>query len=84
MMTKEDYMHLPKERLAEMLVERDQAIVCKPNTINVPYIHVDDTCPNTGGLCINPFHDCINCPKRHISVQYETTSTTTTETKEEK
>ena len=38
--TKEDYMRLPKERLAEMLVERDEVdeIRVAPNTSPYPYI----------------------------------------------
>lgn len=84
MMTKEDYMHLPKERLAEMLVERDQGIVNQPNTIDIPYQQIN-SCPNTGGLCTNPFHDCINCPKRgYIYGRYETTCTAKVGDKEEK
>lgn len=81
-MTKEDYMHLPKERLAEMLVERDQQIT-QP-AINVPYVQTDNTCPNTGGLCINPFYDCINCPRRTTWAQYQTTSTAKVEDRQEK
>lgn len=60
-MTKEDYMRLPKERLAELLAERDAQ-----QPIQIP------TMPQTpigvwgcdGTHCINPFHDCINCPTR--------------------
>lgn len=60
-MTKEDYMRMPKERLAELLAERD----------NEPYRLVFPN-PNNGyitpcyapnGVCNNPFHDCINCPR---------------------
>ena len=48
MMTKEDYMYLPKARLAEMLVERDNQ-VCYPQTINIPYVQVDNnSCPFGG------------------------------------
>jgi len=85
MMTKEDYMYLPKARLAEMLVERDKGIVNPSNPINIPYIQIDNTCPNTGGLCTNPFHDCINCLRRgYMGVKYETTSTAKLADKEEK
>jgi len=82
MMTKEDYMYLPKARLAEMLVERDKQTTQQP--INVPYVQIDNICPNTGGLCTNPFRDCINCPRRGYTVKYETTSTAKLEDKEEK
>ena len=82
-MTKEDYMYLPKARLAEMLVERDKQIA-QP-AINVPYVKIDNTCPNTGGLCTNIFHDCINCPKRGYTWgTYETTCTAKVEDKEKK
>lgn len=53
-MTKEDYMMLPKEKLAELLEERDRNIIALPRTYN---------CWEPGGTCINRFHDCINCPK---------------------
>lgn len=40
-LTKEDYMRLPKERLAELLVERDNEkidpIVIPPSTPSIPY-----------------------------------------------
>ena len=82
-MTKEDYMYLPKARLAEMLVERDKQITQQP--INVPYVQIDNSCPNTGGLCTNPFRDCINCPKRGYTWgTYETTSTAKIDKKKEK
>jgi hypothetical protein len=62
-MTKEDYMKLSKERLAELLVERDML------PIQIPVMPVQQ-----GGLycdgsnCVNPFHDCINCPRQFSSV----------------
>ena len=58
-MTKEDYMRLPKERLAELLVEADQRL--KPFMVapaqNLPRLQ----CCEPGGICTNPFRDCINC-----------------------
>ena len=58
MLTKEDYMKLPKERLAELLVEKENrqpmVIPAAPNQL---------PCCTPGGVCTNPFHDCINCPK---------------------
>lgn len=68
-MKKEDYMHLPKERLAEMLAERDAEF---PRMIYVPTVQLLDMCPISGGYCSNPFHDCINCPRHAIT--YQTTS----------
>ena len=62
-MNKEDYMRLPKERLAELLVERDI-----PQIAPTPYIppiiqQARPLCYEPGGICTNPFHDCINCPR---------------------
>lgn len=57
-MTKEDYMYLPKERLAEMLVERDK----QPRVS--PAIYNEWWCSITGRMCSNPFHDCVNCPHK--------------------
>lgn len=54
-MTKEDYMYLPKERLAELLAEHD-LLGSNINERDIP-------CYDPKGICINPFHDCINCPK---------------------
>ena len=58
-MTVEDYMKLPKKRLAELLAERDKmgGIVLPLNPTTTPWV-----CDGTH--CINPFHDCINCPTR--------------------
>ena len=52
-MTKEDYMQLPKERLAELLAERDKYSI-------IPQ-YKGTFCP-FGGSCTNIFRDCINCP----------------------
>lgn len=74
-MTKEDYMHLPKERLAELLAERD-------THHRIDYIPTDRftlPCYAPGGICTNPFKDCINCPKQFG----DGTTTITTTTLEE-
>lgn len=85
MMTKEDYMHLPKERLAEMLVERDKQSVqpCVQPYVNVPHVQIvdDDSCPFGGGKCFNKFKDCVGCPK--TSTTFTTTSTNIAEKKDE-
>ena len=60
-MTKEDYMRLPKERLAELLVERDKSV--QPLIRIMPTDSPRLQCYEPGGTCINPFRDCINCPK---------------------
>ena len=59
-MTKEDYMHLPKERLAEMLVARDN----QPTISYIPFQSTRLQCYEPGGICTNPFRDCIDCPRR--------------------
>jgi hypothetical protein len=60
-MRKEDYLKLSKERLAELLAERDLADQLAsygpyPETWHVP-------CYAPNGICTNPYKDCINCPK---------------------
>ena len=73
MLTKEDYMKLDKERLAELLVERDvedknrQPFVfpefpATPPVNPVKYPYGTPLCPLNGGACTNPFRDCVNCP----------------------
>jgi len=74
-MTKKDYMCLPKERLAELLVERDNA----PSFI--PYFQIyKPHCWEPGGLCTNPMRDCINCPRMTAMEMYNTTCGTSTGT----
>ena len=67
MLTKDDLMKLSKERLCELLLEEWSK---KENTL-VPFEfpsvgHLPlgrDDCYH-GGPCINPHHDCINCPRQ--------------------
>ena len=74
-MTKKDYMCLPKERLAELLVERDNA----PSFI--PYFPIyKPHCWEPGGLCTNPTKDCINCPRKTTGGSFSTSSGTATAT----
>ena len=65
-LTKEDYMRLPKERLAELLVERDHEfddIKVTPAPLDpMPQIPSGWGCD--GRVCTNPQMDCINCPRR--------------------
>lgn len=68
MLTKEDYMKLSKERLAELLVERD-----REPALTIPIV-ANPKCYEPGGTCINPQRDCINCPKTYG----QSTITTTT------
>lgn len=64
-MTVEDYMKLPKKRLAELLAERDNL-----DKLVLPSIPASESpawiCDGTH--CVNPFHDCINCPTRFNTV----------------
>lgn len=64
-MTKEDYMQLSKERLAELLVERDnEPCITSPQQI-YPFF---PGCFKENGICDNPQRDCINCPTRGYGV----------------
>ena len=72
-MTKKDYMCLPKERLAELLVERDNALSF------IPYFQIyKPHCWEPGVLCTNPMRDCINCPRMTVMEMNNTTSGTST------
>ena len=73
-MKKEEYMKLSKERLAELLEERDN----EPKFIPSPDFHPVIVQPNPpcyapDGICTNPFHDCINCPRTGLTDGYTTT-----------
>lgn len=70
MLTKEDYMKLPKERLAELLAERDLPVTHLPFSQTLP-------CYTPDGICTNPQRDCINCPKRGTNIGVITTTNTT-------
>lgn len=73
MLTKEDYMKLPKERLAELLVElvgRDLPVIHLPFSQTLP-------CYAPDGICTNPQRDCINCPKTYGPYEQSTIITTT-------
>lgn len=73
-MTKEDYMQLSKERLAELLVERDnEPYITSPQQIH-PFF---PDCCGPNGVCINPHRDCINCPTRGCGVVGSWSVTTT-------
>lgn len=73
MLTKEDYMKLPKERLAELLVEvmRQQM-----PALHMPFSQVTP-CYAPDGICTNLQRDCINCPKRGDMNGITTTTNTT-------
>ena len=82
-LTKEDYLKFSKERLAELLVEKDRELASKPSL--VPYTIVQERqplCYEPGGICTNKFHDCINCPRtNYTGFNYYSTSWTGQETK---
>lgn len=75
-LTKADYMRLPKERLAELLVEMDSQLI---EPIQIP---VMPTTPSGWGCdgvhCTNPQMDCINCPRRVTGGMFNTQSHTST------
>lgn len=56
-------MKLPKERLAELLEERELSVT------HVPVYHFPHSqtwqCYTPDGICTNPQRDCINCPKTY-------------------
>lgn len=59
-MRKSDYLKLSKERLAELLEERDT----QDSIMAVGSVNQNITpCYAPGGYCTNPHKDCINCPK---------------------
>lgn len=59
-MTKEDYMRLPKARLAELLAERD---ALEERFRGIPLQTWQHPCSDPSYPCINPQHDCVNCPR---------------------
>lgn len=76
-MTKKDYMCLPKERLAELLVERDNI----PSFISyLPLYQSRPLCWEPGGTCTNPQMDCINCLRWTTGGGCTTSSGTSTTT----
>ena len=66
-------MKLPKERLAELLVERDLPV------IHLPFSQTWQ-CYTPDGICTNPQRDCINCPKTYGQRTIITTTNTTDST----
>ncbi len=64
-------MKLPKESLARELERRDNMVI----TPIIP-VHsgLDLPCYHKDGICTNPHHDCINCP-RTLSTGGITTNT---------
>ena len=60
-LTKEDYMRLTKERLAELLVEQERTIT--DESLPLPTMPVQPASFSCDGThCTNPHFDCVNCP----------------------
>lgn len=70
-MKKEDYMKLSKERLAELLAERDAY-----SSGNIPLSNDPRPLCGYGGYCTNKFRDCINCPGIYYPTGISTNITT--------
>lgn len=74
-LTKQDYMRLSKERLAELLAEMDSHPI---EPIQIP---VMPTTPSgwwcDGTICTNPHMDCINCPRKTTGGVYTSPNTAT-------
>lgn len=76
-MKKEDYMKLSKERLAELLEERDNESKYPFYPLSpIPTVPNQGTCPY-GGNCTNPYRDCIGCPGPTTGGTFTTTDKTT-------
>ena len=75
-LTKEDLLRLPKERLAEIIVEmqEEKNLTLTTPEKDVPHFIPFQTrhpyCWEPGGTCTNPCMDCINCPKHSNSNPY--------------
>ena len=73
----EKYMLLDKKTLAELLALKEFQ---KDNTYSAyPYVPPQGPWVTYCEKCINPFHDCINCPQRTTNIKFTTTSTTANE-----
>lgn len=72
-MKKEDYMKLSKERLAELLAERDNEPMFIPYPMPTPIIS-QPPCYAPDGICTNPQRDCINCPRTGSGVYSTSTA----------
>ena len=53
-------MKLPKESLARELERRDNMVVTPIVPVQGGF---DLPCYHKDGICTNPHHDCINCPR---------------------
>lgn len=78
-MTKEDYMHLSKERLAELLVERDEMEISIEDKIAEMLAKFLDDLPNQSLLKNNPYPNpfqpttvLYGCPSTFPDIIYDT------------
>ena len=62
MMTVEDYLKLPKRRLAELLVEKEQSL-----PTYTPRIVGYSVCPHDGKECFNNY-GCLGCARAGITI----------------
>ena len=62
-MNYDEYMKFPKESLARELERRDNAsgLFIPIQRSSFP----DLPCYHEHGICTNPHHDCINCPRMY-------------------
>ena len=80
-MEKKDYMKLPKERLAELLAEKDAKEefaggIYRGYAPTIPTIVMPQPpCYAPDGICTNPQMDCINCPRRGVTRGHYVTDT---------
>lgn len=72
-LTKEDLMRLPKERLAELLVEMQEPLTLT-SPMKSPDITPSDYCFYVDGSCTNS-HLCSVCPYKKITVTYDNANT---------
>ena len=86
-LTKEDYMKLPKERLAELLVEMQEGPRLTEEykkwkddldkQLHEKYGRNPSVWGCDGTICTNPLMDCINCPRKTTGGVYTAPNTAT-------
>lgn len=73
-LTKQDLMRLPKEGLAEIIVEMQEPLTLTTPEKDVPHFiplqNIHPFCYEPGGHCTNPQMDCINCPRHQSATPY--------------
>ena len=71
-------MKLSKERLAELLEEKDNESRYVPSYPPIIVSRPNPPCYAPDGICTNPQHDCVNCPRTGGNGYTWTTNTKTT------